>query len=119
MLLFMPWQSSFFGRINLNSFLTSAEQDAVTSLACTQLQIAPIYAPHSECLLQDDLPLENTMQKTRKPETENTEIYSFTPLANMLFSFENSNNRHVLKEKMDCKSRENVFLLCTVRIETD
>lgn len=108
-LLFMPWQASFFDRINLNSFLPSAEQDAVTSLACTQLQFALIYAPDSACLMQDESPRENMMQKARKPEIENTEIHSFMPLANILFSFKNSNNRHVLKEKIISPEKMSCF----------
>lgn len=54
------------------------------------------------------------MQKAKKPGSENIEIQQIS-----WFPFKNSNNSLILKEKTNRKSRGNVFLLCTVRIETD
>lgn len=49
--------------------------------------------------MQDELPLENMMRKARKSGIGNTEVHSFVPFANTLFSFKNCINKHVLKGK--------------------
>lgn len=59
--------------------------------------------------MQDELLLENTMQKAKKAGTENTEVHSFMPFKNTLFSFKNYNNRHVLKEKIDSPQKMPYF----------
>lgn len=67
--------------------------------------------------MQDELLLENMMQMAKKAGTENAEVHSFMPFTNILLSFKNYNNRHVLKEKIDSESKENALFLSTVRID--